>query len=133
MNLMTRLGLTVLLWTWFLPTPAMAGEDFPFFCIMQDSQRSFQVRSDLKSPTGYSIILYRHRRFDGRVNAELTSTTDGKYWLVKGDHVGGPVETHVMAYIGLVENRSSHGDIKVSRAKADGRGWDLKPLSCRRL
>jgi hypothetical protein len=128
---LAALGLLALLSTAAAPE-ARAGEDFPFFCAIQSTPMAFRVVSDHASPTGYSMILYRRLRLDQRIPAELGTTADGKYWVVKGSHLDTSrlYRREVLAYIGMADERASHGDIKAQTRTGRARGWDLKPMTC---
>lgn len=132
MKSISRCGAVLFLLLLLLPTRALAGEDFPFFCSVQETPRSFSLVTDMDSPTGYTLVLYLRMRVEARAPAEVTSTADGKYWLVKA-HQTGVVDRQVLAYIGLTDGRTSHGDVRSQRVLSKGRGWDLKPMSCKRL
>jgi hypothetical protein len=135
MTLMNRLSLVLAALLLTVSSSALAGEDFPFFCSFQDSSYSFKVTPDSDSPSGYAMTIYRRFHIDRHVDAAIKPTEDGKYWLVSGQHrtMGGLVERSVLAYIGFFEGRTSHGDILTRSALAEGKDWNLRPLSCRRL
>lgn len=117
-----------------LTTTALGGEDFPFSCAAEDRTVSFHVKTDRRSPTGAVLILHRRLRIDLAIPVELTSTVDGKYWVVKGRHTASTGRVRqVLAYIGMGAGLASHGDVQEAWRDQERPDWDLKPLACRRL
>lgn len=115
-----------------LPPVALAGEDFPFFCSATDNVYAFSVKGDHRSSTGYALTLFKRGKPQAVLPVTLGSTRDGYYWTVYAaqDRFGGLARREIFAFVSQSEQRSSHGEVRVSGALSQP-DWELRPFRCR--
>lgn len=114
---------------------AIGGEDFPFFCRMDNERQetAFIVRPDPKSETGYTLKLFRRWRLAARIPVEIRATDGGRYWVISGrarQKLNLLYDDRVLAYVASTSGFKSHGGVEVEWHRVDTEEWDLAPMTC---
>lgn len=103
------------------------GQDWPFFCRVNDEQ-SFRVVDN--GAGGYTMTMYYRGHYDGEMPVYLGPSDDETHWVVYGrEHLGPFRDRQVLALINKHADDSSHADVRTTRRNAET-SFELQPIAC---
>jgi hypothetical protein len=108
---------------------AAGGQDFPFFCKLDDSGRMLKINRDWHSPTGFVMYVIDDGKVVNGMIADVQPSRDGRYMVVQGTETSVFKQTKVLAYVNAQREASSHAAIETTLRGVDP-DFALQPAHC---